>query len=386
MPDVPAYEQHFTRKVLLVCAILGLTIVVGLMFSLFLRVTLLLLAAVLLSVFFSRTAKLLSHYTRLPYIASYFIVLALIAGALGGTIYFVGDAIVGYTQQVVERFSMTKEELLAEAERRPWAKWLMQFMPRPKDAIGGNQVMPVVTSIFSFTSNALVGAVIVVVMAVYFGVDPDRYTHGLAKLLPISRRERFVEVMDKLDDVLWRWMLGRIVGMVVIGVFSTLGLWIIGIPLAVPLGVLAGLLTFIPNIGPTLALIPPVLFGLQQSPTTALYAAAWYLGLQLIETNLLEPLIDQRQVSLPPGVTIPAQLLVGMAAGLFGVAMATPLAAVILILVREYYVNDWLGDTKPGNLDALEPSEVKRSQVGAAGDPDHGDDSQVRKGAVGAAK
>jgi predicted PurR-regulated permease PerM len=111
---------------------------------------------------------------------------------------------------------------------------------------------------------------------------------------------------------------------------------------------MAGLLNFIPNVGPTLALGPPLLFGLQQSPMTAVYVFCLYLGLQFVETYVITPLIEQHQVNLPPGVTIPVQVLFGLVAGVFGVAMATPLAVVVMVLVREYYVKDVLGDHSTG--------------------------------------
>jgi predicted PurR-regulated permease PerM len=169
--------------------------------------------------------------------------------------------------------------------------------------------------------------------------------------LPINQRARFLEVLDEIGRSLWWWVLGRIAGMLIIGVLSTVGLYLIGIPMALPLGVMAGFLNFIPNVGPTLALGPPLLFGLQQGPTTALYVFCWYLGLQFVETYIISPLIAQRQIYLPPGVTIPVQVLFGLVGGVFGVAMATPLAAVVMVVVREYYVKETLGDRSDGLKD-----------------------------------
>jgi predicted PurR-regulated permease PerM len=128
------------------------------------------------------------------------------------------------------------------------------------------------------------------------------------------------------------------------GVLSGVALWLLGIPLAFLLGVLTGLLNFIPNIGPILAATPAVLLALTEGPTTALWVALLYVVLQNLEGFVLTPLVQQRTVALPAAVIILVQVLLGVLMGTLGVLLATPLAASVLVLVKMLYVEDALGD------------------------------------------
>ena len=137
--------------------------------------------------------------------------------------------------------------------------------------------------------------------------------------------------------------------MTIIGVLTTVGLWIMGIPLALALGIIAAIFTFIPNIGPVLSAIPAVLLGLIDSPQQALYIAALYVGIQTVESLMITPLIQRKTVSLPPALTLSAQVLLGVILGGLGVALATPMAAAALVLTRMLYVDDTQTDASLSN-------------------------------------
>jgi predicted PurR-regulated permease PerM len=126
--------------------------------------------------------------------------------------------------------------------------------------------------------------------------------------------------------------------MLTVGVLTGLGLWAVGIPAAASLGVLAGVLSFVPNLGPVLAALPGILLGLAEGPMTAVWAMAIYVGVQILEGNLITPMAERSAVSLPPGLIITAQLLLGLLAGPIGLLVATPLLAVVVLAVGELYV------------------------------------------------
>jgi predicted PurR-regulated permease PerM len=132
--------------------------------------------------------------------------------------------------------------------------------------------------------------------------------------------------------------------MAVIGVLTTLGLWIIGIDLAMILGLIAGVLSFIPNIGPIIALIPAILIALISGPDKVIYVMLLYGGVQGIETYMLTPVLQQRMVDLPPALTISMQVLLGVLAGAVGVIVATPITAALMVMGKMWYVEDLLGD------------------------------------------
>ncbi len=122
--------------------------------------------------------------------------------------------------------------------------------------------------------------------------------------------------------------------MVVVGVLTWLGLSFLGIELAATLAIVAALLTFIPNFGPIISAVPAVLLGLMQSPMTALWVVLLYIVVQLIESNLVTPLLQYRALSLPPVLVITAQLAASVWMGVLGLVVSTPLLIVATVLVR----------------------------------------------------
>jgi predicted PurR-regulated permease PerM len=392
------HEKLWSRRVLVAVLCVGLVVTLGLVFVFALDLVLLTLAGVLFAIGLIRATRFVSHWTRLPYRYAYAIVLVAVLCLTGGLIYLIGNSVAQHGQRLVEQLASSSDAAVARIRKHPWGHWALQQFPETqaneesaegedstdrqpdnstesetgaaddsskpdpaaaaptalvRQAMGGQGVLPMVGTVFSVTGSTLGAILLVGFLAVYFALDPDLYVHGMAKLLPIDRRTRFLQIMRQIAQTLWWWIIGRMIGMAIIGGLSTLGLWIIGVPMALPLGVLAGLLNFIPNVGPTLALVPPLLFGLQEGTTTAIYVFCLYMALQFVETYLISPLIEQNQVSLPPGVTIPAQAFFGLTSGLFGLLMATPVAAVVMVLVREYYVKDWLGDRDGDDPHAL---------------------------------
>jgi predicted PurR-regulated permease PerM len=148
-----------------------------------------------------------------------------------------------------------------------------------------------------------------------------------------------------------RWLVGKVAGMLVIGGLTSAGLSLIGVPAALALGVVAGLLSFIPYLGPVLSLVPAALLALTQSPAMLAWVLALYVGIQTVESYVVTPLIQQEAVALPPGLIITAQVLLGVVVGWLGLLLATPLTACVVVLVDELYPGDALSprrDARPG--------------------------------------
>jgi predicted PurR-regulated permease PerM len=130
--------------------------------------------------------------------------------------------------------------------------------------------------------------------------------------------------------------------MVAIGILTGLGLWVIGVPMWLPLAILAALLNFIPNFGPIIAAVPALLIALANDPTDALWVAGLYVLAQNLEGYLIMPLVQRRAVEMPPALTIMSQVLLGMLLGPLGVVLAAPLTAAALVLIKMLYVQDTL--------------------------------------------
>ena len=200
-----------------------------------------------------------------------------------------------------------------------------------------------VTGVVSRTFSALASGAIILFLGVVFAGAPDVYVRGLLALVPRRAVPRGRVVLAQLENTLWWWLIGRLVAMAFIGVVTGVGLALLGVPLAFILGLLAALLSFIPNLGPVLSALPAILLGLAQGPRTALWVALLYVGVQMVESYVLDPIIDRKTIYLPPALTILAQLVLALFAGMLGVTLATPLTAVVVVLVTMLYVQDVLG-------------------------------------------
>ncbi|WP_244423121.1 AI-2E family transporter [Bradyrhizobium sp. ORS 375] len=159
-------------------------------------------------------------------------------------------------------------------------------------------------------------------------------------------------MLSEAGQALRNWLMAQLVSMAVVGVLTGLGLWALGVPLALVLAVLAALLTFIPNIGPLVAAIPAVPLGLSDGLASALWIAGLYTMVQMIESYVVTPRVQEETVSLPPAFTISMQLLFGVLFGTLGLALATPLGAVLLRVLSRFFVSGYLDNAhEPGPLD-----------------------------------
>lgn len=362
-PDAQAVSNrnHFVQRVLITISLVTAVVLVLAFAWGAAEVLLVIFAGILLAVFLRGLGNWVSAHTPLSKgWALVAVILGLIAlGGISGVLFApsVNEQFAELTEQVPRAAGDLRERMTESA----LGSRLLEQAPAVDEATSqaGNLVTPVLGA-FSTAFGALANAIIILFVGLYLAIDPGVYTGGLIRLIPLARRERAREVLHVLGYTLRRWLIGRILLMTVIGVLTTLGLWLIGIPLAVGLGVLAALLAFIPNIGPLIAAIPAVLLGLVDSSTTALYVIALYVGVQTIESYLFEPLVEQRTVSLPPVLVITSQVLLGLSFGALGLLLATPLFAVGLVLVKMLYVEDTLGDHEIEVLGEDEAEQVVR--------------------------
>lgn len=209
------------------------------------------------------------------------------------------------------------------------------------------QAASFVGQMFRTTFGLVVNSVLILFVGLFLATAPASYRDGVVILFAPERRERIRQVMNQLGDTLWHWLIGRFGSMLVTGLGAWLVLLLIGVPMAGTLGFLTGLLTFIPNIGAAISFILAILVALPQGTTTAALVIPAYIGLQLLESYMITPLIQKQQVSLPPALLISFQAIMGVLFGFLGAIIASPFLAVVKVIVQELYVKDYL----EGNAD-----------------------------------
>lgn len=286
------------------------------------------------------------------------LVVTLLFAIVGGGGYLMAPQISEQAHQLVKVVPGTLEQLHERASQNPALQAVLGELPTTeqlKKTIG--DMLPRAGLFFSGVLGALGNVVIITFVGIYFALQPFLYIDGIVTLVPKRKRARAREVLDEIGLTLSRWMFGKFFSMVVVGIATATGLTLLDVPLALILGIIAGLLDFIPYLGPLMAGVPAVLIALSISPELALSVVILFGAIQMAEGYLLEPLVTRKMVSLPPALTIIMQVLMGAFFGLAGVALATPLTAMLAVLVSMLYVQDLLGDNVRTPVEANESNK-----------------------------
>jgi predicted PurR-regulated permease PerM len=290
-------------------------------------------AAILLAVVLDRAANGLSRQVPIPRSVA----LAGVFVAFFGTLVLAGWLLAPSIAEQSRQFFDDAPELWARLD--DWfGGWIDIDVSRWFSAGGQDGIRNTLRGLLgalSGTLGVLGSGLLVVVMAVYVAADFETYREGALSLVPGERRKRARQIVRQIEQTLLWWTIGKLISMVVVGVLTYGGLWLLDMPMAAALAVIAGVLAFIPNFGPIIAAVPAILVALGVGPTMMLYVIGLYVAVQTVESYTVTPLIQQQTVSLPPALSIFAQLVMGAFAAGIGLAMATPLAAVGLVLVRE---------------------------------------------------
>jgi predicted PurR-regulated permease PerM len=346
--DKPSYltEQPFNRRLLSTISIATL-VGIGLLLSWHIAdVLLLIFAGILLAVLLYGIAAQINTYTRIPLAWAKFIAVMLLVLSLGGTIWLLAPPLVDGIDEMMDRLPQALT-LLQNAMRSYGVTIDLPTNSSLQSATStllSSGIISRLTDWFSTAIGVFTSVLIIMFSGLYFTLEPKTYVDGLLRLLPISKRQRTSTVLKTISHSLRWWFLGRFCSMAVVGIFTYIGLIWLGLPAAFALATFAGLLSFIPNLGPILSTIPAVMVGLAQGPSTALYVLGVYAGIQTIESYFITPMIQRSAVSLPPVFLLLVQLAMGVLFGALGLLLATPLAVILVISTQMFYIEDILGD------------------------------------------
>jgi predicted PurR-regulated permease PerM len=343
----PAGREEFTRRLRLTLGATALLVLALLAAWRVADVLLVVFAGILFALFLRGLGDLLAARTRLGPTAALTVVVIALAGLLGAAGWWLAGDIAEQVEQLARDIPRAIGALRERLERYEWGRLVLTSLP-VIDAEMAQRVLAQAPGVLSRTLGTTLGfltnLVIVTVVGLYLAYEPRLYAGGLVRLLPPARRPRGEAVLHALRVTLQWWLIGKVIVMALVGLMTGIGLWAIGLPLALTLGLLAGLLDFIPYVGPVLGFAPAVLLALTQDTTIVLYVAALYLVVQSLESYVLTPLVQRQAVALAPALTISAQIVLTVLFGGLGLVLATPLTAAGLVLVKMLYLEDVLGE------------------------------------------
>ncbi len=343
MPETNLHISKYSSKVLIT---VGIVIIFFIIISLLYNIPhllLLLFISILIAVFLDGTANYLHKKTKISRPWGIFIVIVLIIGLIGISGYLMGPPVYKQMSKLAESIPQSINSIESSLRESKVGRFILSGMPDFSGKDNG-KTFELFTGAFSSVLGGLVDALLVLVLGIYLGIKPSLYIDNLILLLPQKRRERAHEITWKLGHALRYWLLGRFIVMVSMTILTIGGLYAIGMPLPFALGLITGVLAFVPYLGAFAAFVPVILVALSESPTLAVYASIVYLVLHNIEGYVLTPIIQEHVVSIPPGFLIIMQIMMFILFGPLGVLIATPLGVVIVVLVQTTYIEDILED------------------------------------------
>ncbi|KQM90256.1 hypothetical protein ASE73_03360 [Sphingomonas sp. Leaf24] len=332
----PGYARVAAMTVM-VLAIIG----TGYLILSMMRLVLLVFAATVIAVLFSAVARRIQKWTHLPRGLALAAAIILLLGIVIGIFY-------GFGAQLVQQFDTIREQIPSalQAIQRQLDAWGLGEPARDLLSQGSSDLSTIMSRAGSYVlsiGSGLSDAVLVLVGAIFLAADPELYRRGLVKLVPPAAEPVARKAVDDAAAGLRGWMKGEAVAIVVVAVLTGTGLWLLGVPAAIGLGLIAGLMDIVPYVGPIIAGLPAVMLAFTHSPSTALWTIVLFLIVQQIQGNILQPIVQKHAVDVPPAVLLFSVIGMGLMFGFIGVVLAAPLTIVVFVLVQRIYVQALLG-------------------------------------------
>lgn len=328
-------QLSFAKKVWIVGGIFALIVVVLLLIKATFSVFLLVLAGALIAIFFRGLSDLLCRKTHWK--GAICLAISVIGTLLLiiGLFWLIGAKIQSQVTELSDTLPSTIENARTQLNQNAIGQKIVDKVSSPRSV---KKAQAVAGKFFQTTFGVFGDIYVVLFLGIFFTVSPDVYKKGVVKLVPGKGRQKADDIINRLGENLKKWLKGKLFAMLVVFVLTAAGLLIIGMPMWLVLAIIAGILNFIPNFGPLIAMIPAVLVAFMQGPGTALTVASLYIVVQIAESNFITPIVQQKLISIPPALIIMAQLLIAPLTGGWGLVLATPLMVIVMIIVQELYI------------------------------------------------
>jgi predicted PurR-regulated permease PerM len=347
-------DAEFIRKFLIA---LGLGLFALLLWKLS-DVLLLAFGAILVALVLHAAAEALERYLRVPSRWSLTVATLLIFVALLAMMALFGTQVRAQFSNVVERLPFAVDNFAKNIGLGSVSDDLSEMMNNASSGSMAARIAGVGGAIL----DGLADFVLVVIAGIYIAAAPRLYRQGFVKLFPIRHHERVEDSLHASGQALRLWLTSQLIAMACVAVLSTIAYWLIGLPSALALGLIAGLADFIPFLGPILGALPAVLIAFSVSGEAALWTVLAMLAIQQIEGNVIFPLVARSMISIPPALALFAILIGSVLFGTLGLIFGFPLAVVTYVLVKKLYVRETLGE----HTDIPGEDESNRSQEAGA--------------------
>ncbi len=341
-PENPERDEFVRRIWIVVFLVLGISAFIFVFFSAT-NIFLMTFAGALLAIFLRSLARIVHRRTGIAAHWAVLLVLVLLAAIVAGACWAAATPASEQFDELSREVPAAINQLQQQLMQSKAGRFVMERAGTA--TIETHALTQHLGSFFSLTVEGVVGIFVILFAGIFFALDPDLYVNGFLLLFPRPRRARTREIIDELGVNLQNWLLGQFIVMTIIGVATWIGLRIIGVPLSGVLGLIAGVLDFIPVVGPWIAAILAVLLAVVKDPIMALWVVVLFVVLHFLEGHVLIPQVQKYATRLPPVLTIISLALFAKLFGFMGLLVATPLLVVVVILVKTLYREDVLRAT-----------------------------------------
>lgn len=333
----PSDSKNFSQKIWIAAGILLIVVILFILFKTLFSVLLLALAGILIAVYLRGCANILHRYLHWSRKLCVFLSVFLNILLLAGFFWFVGARLQQQIAVLSDKLPETIQHAKDQLNKSTIGSKALDYLERSGNTLKTRDVMK---RLFSSSFGIVSDLYIVLLMGIFFTADPMLYKRGIIHLLPPKAKDKGDQLLDKFVTVLKKWLKGQIIGFFFIAIFTGIGLWIMGMPLILTLALIAGVLNFIPNFGPIIALIPAALLASLQGINTVIIIVCMYTFIQIVQSAVTQPIIQKKMVNLPPALVIFGQVAFGMVGGLWGVLLTSPIIAILMTTVNQLYVKE----------------------------------------------
>jgi predicted PurR-regulated permease PerM len=294
-------------------------------------ILLLLFAAIVVAVFLTAVVDWMKAKLKLDHGLAFALILFTVSALALLTLWISGPNIIEQFAKLQTDLPQAAQNLMERVKGLSWGQWLLaQWSGYSQLANSFSYALTRIGGIVVTTASLVAGFVIVAFLGLYLAAEPGVYFSGIRRATPRHYRATLDACAASAVCNLRRWLLAETLSMAAVGMLVTVGLWALGVPLAGTLGIIAALMTFIPNVGPILSVVPAALLAVAISPGKGLITVVLFVVVHFLEGNIITPLLQRQIVRLPPALTLTVQLFLAVVAGPLGVALAAPITAAAL--------------------------------------------------------